>query len=282
MDNLALTTLVIILLSVPGHVFRVSYNAGRFTQRILPDDITQDILKALIYAFPFHLIGIATIDHLVHAQIIKTELNSQILGRLLTAEYGSEFKLVIDALYHSAHQITVYLLSLTVLAWLIGSASRQMVWYGELDVCLPTLFGYGNRWMYAFTGRGRVFPKKGEIVLPYIDALVDVCGKCKLYRGVFYDFSADENGEPLTIFLIAAHRGKFREEKGKQGEFYWVPIRPGDVFMIKYEEIKNLNVSYFVGDPSAKLSTSPFSSDPPPPSGVRVPGGSTRKRGAKG
>ena len=55
MNNIAFTTLVILVMAFPGHVLRASYYAGTFTRNVLPKSWTDDIAKAALYSLPLHL-----------------------------------------------------------------------------------------------------------------------------------------------------------------------------------------------------------------------------------
>lgn len=80
-------------------------------------------------------------------------------------------------------------------------------------------------------------------MIPVVDALVDLGEKTRLYRGVVWDFTTDETGALQDILLIQALRGKFGEDAGEEEEFYWQEI-PGDIFVLKYSNVLNLNITY--------------------------------------
>jgi len=247
--NIAFTTLIILTLIVPGYVFWSVYNSGPFTRQVLPKNWTDDIARTFVWSLPFHLIGVTIVDHWVHAGLLKTDLNILLVFRLVSGNYETHFSEIVRKFYINIHQVILYHVSLLLAAWFLGYALRRVVWDRQLDLKYPALFGYRNQWMYTLTGRGLVpLNQPGEFVLPYLDALVEIGDKTRLYRGVFYDFSADQTGAPTAIFLIEARRGRFRKVEGQADEFYWQPI-PGDFFVLKFSEIKNLNISYYVETP---------------------------------
>ena len=62
--NIAFTTLVILILAVPGYIARSAYQTDKFTRDVLQRDITSGIVLAILYSIPFHFLGAAVINHL--------------------------------------------------------------------------------------------------------------------------------------------------------------------------------------------------------------------------
>ena len=117
------------------------------------------------------------------------------------------------------------------------------VWNQEWDVKYPTLFGYRSKWLYTLFGRGKVTGTPGKDYLPYADVIVELGEKTRMYRGVVSEFTTDETGTLKDLLLSAALRGKFEEVEEGENKFYWAKI-PGDCLIIKYSEVKSLNVTY--------------------------------------
>lgn len=258
MSNIALTTLVILLLVLPGFVARSAFLSHRFTNDVLPKNLSDDIARAFLYALPFHLVGIGTVAHL-YLLGIGTGINIPVLFRLIAGDYGKDSMFapaIIDNLREHLHQIGLYFLALVGIAFGTGRALRWWVWTREWDLKYPTLFGYKNKWLYTLFGRGKTEGTLGKDYLPYADVIVELGEKTRMYRGVVSEFTTDDTGTLKDLVLLAALRGKFEEVEGGGNKFYWEKI-PGDCLILKYSEIKNLNVTY------VRL---------PPPSSVTQPG----------
>lgn len=254
MTNIAFTTLVVIVLAFPGYIFRACYFADTFTRQVLPRSWTDDIAKAILYSLPFHVVGILLFEFLQHHGWIKHTLSFEVGFRILTGDYGespanNEYRLanLVRTLYDNSRYLLSYYAFAVIGALVVGHALRSLVWKLELDVKVPVLFGFRNPWLYTLMGRGQL-PVPHSQILVWVDALTDepteVPGKTRLYRGLVSGFTTEESGALRDIILTAARRGKLKTRKGKEPEFLWQPINPGDFFVLRYAEIKNINITY--------------------------------------
>ena len=270
MNNIAFTTLVILILAVPGFVFRSSYLSGTFTRQVLPTNMTEDIARGMLWSLPFHAAGIYASACLVQTGVVRTTLNFETLARVLSGIYSSEgegFHDVIERLYRNGTYITFYYLSVLLSAFVLGHASRKLVWEFKLDVRVPWLFRFRNPWIYDLMGRDVPAPYKGAQVFAYVDALTNIAidgqgGRTRLYRGIVAGFTTEENGALRDIYLTEAQRGNFRDDDG-QRLFEWKPVAPGNLFVLKYSELKNLNITY--ASPLPPNWISPKTPDPAGP-----------------
>lgn len=245
MSNIGLTTLVILLLVIPGFVARSAYLSSGFTNEVLPKNLTDDIARAFIFSLPFHIVGIGVVAHL-HLLGIGEGINITTLFRLVSGDYGKDSMFtpdIIDNLREHLHLIGLYFIVLIGVAFGTGRVLRLWVWNQEWDLKYPTLFGYKNKWLYTLFGRGKTEGTLGKDYLPYADVIVELGEKTRIYRGVVSEFTTDETGTLKDLVLLAALRGKFEEVEGGEKQFYWEKI-PGDCLILKYSEIKNLNVTY--------------------------------------
>jgi hypothetical protein len=186
---------------------------------------------------------ISIVDHLYVAGWISTRVDFEVAFRLLAGEYGKdgeEFIGIINDIYKYIHRIALYLATILIVAHLSGVTLRNIVWSWKWDVRWPSLFRYKNRWLYLLSKRNEL--RMRAPYLTYVDALAEEGGKTQLYRGVIIGFTTDDKGELKDLYLTKSLRGKHIEEEGKR-KFVWREI-PGDSFILKYSEIKNLNVSF--------------------------------------
>lgn len=238
--SIALATVIFVLIFLPGYSFRLFYlrPIGPQLRRIvrLEEIIPTNPLKAIAYAiilsFPIHFSFLAAIYDLV-----ETSVDYHQLFALLTGEFGQNSQLLepITANFETnLSSIFFYFLTIIIVAGVAGFISGILRW----SFIEPWLNGKGiqtinNIWFYKFP--------MGQNVIIRIEALSQIgMGQTTniLYRGILAEYTTDREGNLQQLFLTPAQRGVF------DGNFEFREIA-GDVFVINYEEIKNLNVTYF-------------------------------------
>lgn len=250
MSSIPLATLMIVLLALPGYISRLFYFSGKLNKSILPKNFKDDIASSIIFSFPIHLIGIFLVEHLRHWSDFVPEINFQMTFLIVSGHLWDDAntgKLILDDFYKNIHWIISYSLGLIVMAALVGKLMNWLVWKNHWDLRFPSLFEFGNTWLYTLTGRGkRIGTKNDNEIFPVVDAMANLGGKTRLYRGLMLDFNTDDSGSLKEIFITKARRGKFlsQESLGERPGFYWEKI-PGDIFMLPYKSIINLNITYF-------------------------------------
>lgn len=256
MTNIAFVTLVILVMAFPGYVLRASYYAGTFTRNALPKSWTDDIARAVLYSLPLHLLAVTLFEILQHKGIIHTTLTFEIAYRVLVGQYEDMLPAITRTLYVNKLHLGLYYTSVLLGAFALGHLFRLIVWHWKWDVRLPWLLGYRNDWLYTLMGRGVPIPPEypGAKVYVRVEALTKIPteeqGKTRLYRGIVEGFTTEENGALRDILITNAERGKLRENlrRSKQ-KFYWKPVSPGDLMVLKYSELLNLNVTYVIDVP---------------------------------
>jgi hypothetical protein len=251
--NIAFTTLVILVLSFPGYVLRASYYAGKFTSHVLPRNWTEDIARAILFSLPLHLTMLSAFEWLQVSGIIHTTLSFEVVFRVLAGEYDDSSSAVIADLYANTRYVIAYYLSTVFVAIAVGYALRKVVWNWKWDVKYPWLFRYKNEWLYTLMGRDVPVPSEypGARVYVRVEALTKIPlqeepAKTTLYRGIVEGFTSEDNGALRDILLTEVERGKFRKEPAKAPEFYWKPVTPGNLMILKYAELQNMNITYLM------------------------------------
>jgi hypothetical protein len=273
MTNIAFTSLVFLLLALPGYLFLACYFSHEFTRQVLQRSWTDDLAKAIIFSLPFHVVGVLIIIYLQHTHVIHLTLNIESVFRMLAGEfsntgsdYNYKFSEVLDRFYQSKIHLLIYHGVILLAAVGFGHLFRWMVWEFELDVNCPKIFAFRNEWIYSILGRGQLEGVPSKDIIVWIDALTDEpteeAGKTRLYRGLVAGFTTDEKGALRDLIITAARRSKFRKVEG-MSVFFWQRIEPGDYFLIRYSEIKNLNITYR----DARDPLLPSEKDDKPPSG---------------
>ena len=244
MENIAFTTLVILILAVPGYMARLAYYSEDFTKDVLPKNLTEEISLAILYSLPFHIVALKLIDYryINYKSSLYVDIDSVfalLLGKNLSEGAGEP--ILSDKVYQHFDSIVLYFIGLAIVAVAVGWAIRKAVWRWKLDVKLPTLFRYRNRWLYTFTGRERLDEK--ELLFPIVDAMCLLGGEdTRLYRGVIIRFDTNDEGDLAEIHLGLAFRGKFLEDQKGKKTHSWKEI-PGDYLVLKYDNVQSLNIS---------------------------------------
>lgn len=262
MTNIAFTTLVILVLSFPGYVLRASYYAGKFTSHVLPRNWTEDIARAILFSLPLHLAMLSAFESLQFAGMIHTTLTFEVVFRVLAGEYDHNSSTIIANLYANTRYVIAYYLCTVFVAAVLGYALRKIVWKWKWDVTYPWLFRYKNEWLYTLLGRDVPVPAEYPDARIYVrvEALTKIplqeeTAKTTLYRGIVEGFTSEDNGALRDILLTDVERGKFRKEPAREPEFYWKPVKPGNLMILKYAELQNMNITYLMELPESSSQT---------------------------
>ena len=272
MGNFAFTTTLILLLALPGYLFRACYYSGEFTRQLLSRAWTDDLAKAILYSVPFHVIALAVFELLQHTHRITHTLYAELPFRVLADQYSDPSNYlkgsvagITGALYSNQLYIVTYYGFVLVLAFLCGHCLRHLVWEYELDVKWPAVFRFKSEWIYQLMGRGKLFVRhpnrfcrmigmagpgsiahKTSVVI--LDAVTDQPsdrpGKTQLYSGIVAGFTVDEKGGLSEIVLTKAKRGKFLKKTPFAGSDFILETIPGRAFLLRYSAVKNLNLTY--------------------------------------
>jgi hypothetical protein len=102
-------------------------------------------------------------------------------------------------------------------------------------------------WYYLFSGLDH--PNPQDIDGAIVAAVVEFKEGSYLYTGVLMEYEVNERGELDRLLLVQAQRRKLEQDRRFEAGAYvddgnrFYPIA-GDVFVLRYSEIKTLNVSY--------------------------------------
>lgn len=272
-SNIAFTTVIFLLLSLPGYAAIATYHSGEFTRQLLPRSWTDDVVKAILWSLPFHFFCLALLAALQHFQWIHHTLNLEDSIRVLMGQYTSNTEdekhtltKIITLIYENKFLLVAYYVSVLGTAFAVGLGMRRAIWDYEMDVKCPALFRFNSEWLYELMGRGKLYvpheclcqrmllhastksvPHEKTLVI--LDALTDlpttVDGKSQLYTGIVAGFTVNDNGGLSEILLTKAKRGKFQSDyPGSTRYKYSLEDIPGTRFVLKYSTVKNLNLTY--------------------------------------
>lgn len=249
--NIALGTVIILLLVTPGILFRTAYLNGPYSRKNFKSSPVDEIFVAIIPAILFQNLAILLAENLTSYRV-----RLDVLYYLLTGATYAGNKPVIDfdlLREHIAPFIT-YQGVLFGFAFLLGYLARRLVRTLRLDLRYSFL-RFNNEWYYLFSGEILDFPNRmGEakaVEFIQVDALVKTSGDDVLYSGFLQDYFLSADSGLNRLYLTSVYRRRLQNDLPKDtpvtdkdfDERYY--RMPGDLFVLTYEQIVNLNVTYY-------------------------------------
>lgn len=243
--NIALPTVIIIILILPGLAFRRFYYTEEFSKQYFKQSPFEIFFAGFFPSIIFHLFWVMIIPKFGY------NVDFEILGRLFTSKdfYKEGFSNIqknIGAI--SLYQITILFFSVT-----LGISSKFLVRKLKLDR-KRKLFRFQNHWHYIIKGEFIEFrrtpmiikDKVEDIALFYVDALVETSEGSILYEGILVDYELSKDGglEQITLTEVVRRYLKKDAKDTSNDTDRWVPIA-GHLLVIPYSQIKNLNFSYY-------------------------------------
>ncbi len=238
--SLSITALIIILLLIPGILFRRAYYIYPFSRKYTINSTFDEISVIIIPSIIFHIIGFwilrKTPDYedfknLVYfiIEILSSELNISIASK----KYPFDF-----------NQIIYCFAILWCSSYYIGLTLNQNIRKLKLDAKFK-FFRYKNEWYYYLTGRVLDFPnvigESSDINMTLADILIKGNKEYYLYRGFLWDYYLSENGGLSCICLRQTQRTIFDNDSSKY-EFKKIE---GEYYIIQAVDIISFNLRYF-------------------------------------
>lgn len=279
--NIAFPALIIILLALPGAIFRYAYARGSWgwSSPISFRTVSDELAYSAVFAIGLHGFWLSFATRVGY----RADFTS--LVALLSGSYGPKgerYDRALASIADSPGAIAFYLLSLFFAAAISGRLAHHFVRRTGLDL-KTQVFRFKNEWFYLLTGEVLSFSeislKAREVDGVFLSAVVDHGKESYLYRGIVEDWSFDSSGDLDSIRLRFAHRRLLaddrRDDSATQSGDYVAPdgryyeLR-GDLFVLRYAHAKTLNLDYFslseetIGsDPALIEQTAVDSRDPP-------------------
>jgi hypothetical protein len=227
---MTLAALLITLFFLPGFIFSLAY----YNSESIPLNIslTHKAVASLFLTVILHAIGFAILIY-----CFGEVFNFNMLLMLLSSAQPS----IVSAVTNDAIIVAViYLLFNYTIAFAFGLMLRRLIKATGLDRF--NFFRIDNPWYDLFKGLSW---KDGQPDGVKIASTVQIAGNSYLYVGVLENFFLDREGNIDRLVLVSASRRHLANDKGtllESKRFY--PI-DGQYLVLKYNEIKNLNVEYF-------------------------------------
>ncbi|WP_373515148.1 hypothetical protein [Persicitalea sp.] len=248
--NIAFSALVIFFLLFPGIIFRIAYLDGPYSRRTVQSSFVDELILSLIPACFIQFIGYLIVENL---GVIPVEVDEKLIYQLITGQPAIDFSNIETGLkgfleYH----FLVY-----VVAFAAGKLIRRIVLDRKLDYKYHFLRIH-NEWYYLLTGRFYISDLMSENAGTdvYADVLVETNEGSYLYSGLIKDFFLSKDNGLDRIYFEEIFRRKLEGDLADQSDPMmqnekvekWLDSRyyemPGDIFVIPYSQIKNINVRY--------------------------------------
>jgi len=234
--NIALGSLILFLVLLPGIIFRSSYLSSSFSRKVFDRKPIDDVFFAVLPAVFFHFIGIILINSRDNG-ICEVKVNVEFLMQLSTSSVKGDF----NPIANFPLEIFLYNFAVILVSFLSGHLIREIIRYCKLDRS-TRMFRFTNKWHYVFSGELLDFPnipdQSNDVDIIMLDVLSDVSGKSVIYSGQYLDHSLTMDGDLENIIIKFPSKKEFESTK----DFIEIPSR---FFLIPYKTIKNLNIRYF-------------------------------------
>jgi len=261
--NLAIGTFLVLILLVPGAIFRRFYYNAQFSKQYLKPSFVELVLSGFVLSLLIHFIGFMC------CELIGRPWDIEVILNLLAG--GASFD-------ESAQRVSSHfnlILSYNLLVWLfsaiLGVVSHKVIRLAALDQRFK-LLRFSNYWHYVFFGEFTNFPRSSirfnnsssdEIEGVFVDALIETKEGTILYEGILVDYELTKDGSLDCIYLHQSQRRRLSddpcpssvEDHSSTNE---PPIHyeiPGFVLVIPYSKILNLNLTYWKIEVSDDPST---------------------------
>jgi hypothetical protein len=238
--NIAFPTLLILLFLLPGFIFTLAfYKTDNEPLSYLP--LTYKVIFSLSAAFLLHMLFLWLLSNFSGYKYNLPEMLVLISGAQSTL-FNSTIKSISS---NEIRNLGVYLVMIYAFSYILGKLINWIFIKLELDRF--KIFRFDNPWYYLFKGYDLENINRNGFIVIIISAVIEVAGQGYLYRGELEDFYFDKEGNLERLVLRNTSRRKVEEDKTDlentpiEKRFY--PI-DGTYFVIKYSEIKNLNVQF--------------------------------------
>ena len=241
--NVAFPAIFIFCLLLPGFLFRQFYQR-REVRSFEHSPFSTVALEAVLWAGLFNFIACL----LAYALGYPVEIGDVV--RLLIGGPASLSVLTPSLNWLNQHPLisTAYFALSSGLALLAAFAWRGLVSWRQWDRRDHWLCRFARGaapWHYLFSGLD--YAKPEEVDGAVISAIVEFKDAAYLYTGILCGYEVSDQGELDRLLLAQTQRRKLADDRSLDGSnadavrFY--PIA-GDIFVLRYSEIKTLNVSY--------------------------------------
>ncbi|MCL6220426.1 hypothetical protein [Zunongwangia pacifica] len=247
--SIALSTLILFFLLIPGILFRRFYYSEEFSKEYFKETFfgvfIATFLPALLFQFIWYFL----------ANIFNQKVDLYILGNILSQ---STEKSSFQNVEKNFLNIITYNSTMFFASGLCGYILKKIVRLRKWDR-YSKFFRFQNSWHYILKGEFFDFPRADmtldedtveDIEFVFVDAIVEINNESYLYDGILVDYELSNDGGLNYISLTGAERRNIKNDskivegiKQDNSKNYY-PIK-GHTLLLKYSEIKNLNFTYY-------------------------------------
>ena len=241
--NFALPTIILLLMLVPGFLFRRLYYSGEFSKEYFKQNFTDYLFPSLIFSVLIHLFCQSLI-RMFGYKISLWPLFLLVGSNGSSSETGLAFLQIYKNIYHLFFYFTFTAFTGAVL----GLFSKYIVRKLKLDRKYQ-LFRYQNEWHYVFTGEILDFPNISgqsnvQPEVQYVDALVKTAEGSILYSGYLSHYVLSSSNGIDQLYLSDVKRRYLKDDHQPENidPYYYMP---GNFTIIPYAQVMNLNITYY-------------------------------------
>lgn len=244
MEYAYFTIIVTLMLVVPFFLFRRVYYAGGFNSELYLISPFKSLIYAIIPGLILHAAYLIVIISFIPDFFNFDMLSIAISNFMKNIFLKDNIRIVAFSLFH-------YNLFLWLFIIVIAYFSKFFVRFLRLDHKLSWL-RFKNNWYYIFSGEILDFPEMPghykNVDFVWIDAMTKVHGDCMIYSGILVGYKIDQSSTNLLTVSLAKPLRKFVHNRVNKNYFKSKsePIKiPGDILILPYQEIYNMNISYY-------------------------------------
>lgn len=247
--NFALPTLVLLILLIPGFLFRRFYYSGEFSKEYFKQNFTDLILPSLILSGIINTFCYTAIYFLGYHSEAVPSIAVLLSGTTDSIRVSSAIQILFLNLYPGLS----YFLFTGVMGAVTGFLSKYLVRTYKLDRKYK-LFRFQNEWHYLFSGEILDFPDiKGSAHtadFTFVDALVNTSEGSVIYTGCLSAYVLSSSTGIDRLYLSDTRRRYLKDDVKQNGQERYYEM-PGEFFVLFANQIINLHISYYSVDPES-------------------------------
>ena len=247
---------LLIVLLLPGVMFRVGYLSVPFNSKSFRSSFLEELLFSLVPAFVLQTAG-----YLITERCFHNVDEHSIYLLLINSDKVARSAVVAGSIGRFAAYMVLVTLGAVGLGAGLRTLSKRLGWH----LRYPVLRIY-NEWQIYFDGivldRPDVPGSSGDVDLVYADVLVEANGVGYIYSGVLEDYVVDREEKLDRLYLTLVRRRKLADDRSAAelrnldyraatdahdaeeplDERYYA--MPGRYFIIPGAQIRNINIFY--------------------------------------
>ncbi|MEO5911056.1 MAG: hypothetical protein ABIP95_09230 [Pelobium sp.] len=225
----------IVILIVPGIIFKRFYFQGAFSKQFNSGLFADRIITSLFWGILVQIISLISFSRFINIKYVdfKTRLLIFYTDVLSNQLPNLSLSQLLNTLFYALYSV--------FLAAVLGFLFFKIVRSLKLDINLPA-FRFNNHWHYYFKGeilQTKEFSgnSRGKVISTEVDVMLkDDDGKSNLFSGLLTQYTLNHQNELESLYLTGSTR--YSQTLGE------VKAIPGDMFIIPYTTVQNLNIRY--------------------------------------